>query len=164
MKRINWSKKLQKYQNLTFLNKSISLSFYWKIDYTIDLKNGKIFFYNPIYILLQIKLGKLKRYFDDNFKNKRIHSSKPFVKISILFVSKKNSILRFYVDYCNLLERFHCDYFVLFELSIRFVHWKQIYRIKLEDFFHFENDKAVFSKIIIIAKKNRINKKRLSKL
>ena len=73
-----------------------------KIIYTIFIKKDKEILYGPIYSLIINKLKALRDYFKINLAKGRIYCSESLVNIFILFIKKKDSNLRLYVDYCGL--------------------------------------------------------------
>ncbi len=109
------------------------------MDYTIDLKNGKTFFHDFIYILSQTKLRKLKHYFNDNFKKKCIRPSKSFVEIPILFVFKKNDILRFcinYRDFNRITIKNRYIFLLISEILDHFAKTKYFFKIDIKKVYH----------------------------
>ena len=71
-------------------------------DHAIDLKENMKSSYDFIYSLFENELTILRVYFDKHLKNEFIRFSFFSVEVSILFVKKKNEILRLCVDYRDL--------------------------------------------------------------
>ena len=68
-------------------------------DHPINLLDNKQPFYSSIYNLGQVELEMLKIYIKANLANGFIRPSKSPAGAPILFVQKKDSSLRFYVNY-----------------------------------------------------------------
>ncbi|CAG8777446.1 5533_t:CDS:2 [Cetraspora pellucida] len=68
----------------------------------IDLVPGKQPLWAPIYELSELELGTLKKYIEENLDKGYIRHSKSPVRAPILFVKKKNGLLRLCVDYRGL--------------------------------------------------------------
>ena len=73
-----------------------------KIKYRIDLKSNIQFSFIFIYNLSAIELEFLWKYINKMLNKKWIQSFKSSIEVSILFVSKKNDSLYFYIDYCDI--------------------------------------------------------------
>ena len=71
-------------------------------DHVINLKLGKTALYKPLYNLSETKLATLWDYIDTNLLNNFIKSFKSSAEALILFIKKKDSTLRLYIDYRNL--------------------------------------------------------------
>jgi len=98
-------KKMQNIKNYNniFDSKNVFTFFnYREENYNIDLLSNKIFFYKLLYFFFEKELDILQEYFLKNLILNRIRKFISFVDISILFVSKNNSNLKLYIDYCNL--------------------------------------------------------------
>ena len=93
---------LKKFENFINENKTYELSNHESNDHVINLKSNKKSFYDFIYSLFKVELKILRIYFDKHFKNDFIKSFIFSIDASILFVKKKNEILKFCVDYRNL--------------------------------------------------------------
>ena len=79
------------------------LLFYCLYNHKIQLKdNNKLMLKSKIYQMSIHKLLKIKKYLKKNFKKDFISSSLAFFASSILFVTKLNEELRFYVNYRKL--------------------------------------------------------------
>jgi hypothetical protein len=78
------------------------LLLYYTHNYTIQLKNANSLNnikYSLLYYYLTVKLKEVKRYIIKNLNKGFINTSQaPFVSL-ILFVKKKDSSLRFCIDY-----------------------------------------------------------------
>ena len=74
-------------------------SYYLVVDYKIKLTEGNNLYYNPLYHMTIEELTAVKEYLLENlYKGFIILSNTPFASF-ILFVSKLNRGLRFYIDY-----------------------------------------------------------------
>ena len=71
-------------------------------DHEIELEPGKEPTFGPIYALSEKELSVLREYLEENLKKGFIRESKLLVDYLILFISKKDSKLRLYVDYRKL--------------------------------------------------------------
>jgi hypothetical protein len=72
------------------------------VAYTIDLEARERPLFRPLYNLLVKELVALREYLDQALKNRWIKRSVSEVGTPILFVLKKDSSLRLYVDYRGL--------------------------------------------------------------
>jgi len=75
---------------------------YNKNNYTIDLQFNTELLFKFLYILFEKELAIFRNYLLENQILKRICKSTNCTNISILFVFKKNSIFRLYIDYREL--------------------------------------------------------------
>ena len=71
-------------------------------DCAIDLQEGSQPPFGPIYNLLQAELMELWKYIDKNLAKNFIRHSKSPASVPILFVKKKDDLLRMCVDYQGL--------------------------------------------------------------
>ena len=71
-------------------------------DYKIKLKPGKQPTFGPIYALSEKELGTLRQYLEENIKKGFIKKSQSPAGYPILFIPKKDGILRLYIDYRKL--------------------------------------------------------------
>ena len=102
-------------------------------DHTIDLKSDKIVLYKSLYNLSKTELVMLQDYINTNLLNDFIKSFKLSVRALILFVKKKDSILRLCVDYksLNLVIIKNCYLLSLISESLNHLRWAKIF-IKLD--------------------------------
>ena len=76
--------------------------YYLIVDYKIKLTEGNNLYYSPLYYITIEELIAIKKYLLENlYKGFIIPSNTPFASL-VLFVSKPNGGLRFYVDYRKL--------------------------------------------------------------
>jgi hypothetical protein len=71
-------------------------------DYEIILQEGKQLTFGLIYGLSEKELSTLRDYIKDNLKKGYIRASQLPAGYPIIFVPKKNGVLRLCVDYCKL--------------------------------------------------------------
>ena len=69
--------------------------------------------YRPLYNLSQNKLAKILYYLNNILAKDQIYRSNLLARVSILFISKKNSGLRFYIDCRDLLIVIVKNYYLL---------------------------------------------------
>ena len=93
---------LKKFVEINNEKKIYELSNHESDDHAIDLKKSKKSSYDFIYSLFENELTILRVYLDKHLKNEFIRFSFFSVEASILFVKKKNEILRLCVDYRDL--------------------------------------------------------------
>ncbi len=79
--------------------KVTQLFLHWSYDHKIELKDKNQFSKSWLYLMLNHKLQKIKKYLKKNLKKKFITLSKAFFASSILFIKKKNDNLRFCMNY-----------------------------------------------------------------
>ncbi len=72
------------------------------VDLNIEFQEGKQPLYGPFYPLSSTELEVLQQYLEENLKKRFIQPSKSLTAAPILFVPKKNNILRLYIDYKSL--------------------------------------------------------------
>ena len=96
------SKEIEEFRDLLNNEKVEILFEQKKNDHVIDLLESKKSLFMFLYNLSQTKLTKLRRYLDDALKKSWIRHLISSIKISILFVSKKNEDLRLCVNYKDL--------------------------------------------------------------
>ena len=78
------------------------LLYYLIVDYKIKLIEGNNLYYSPLYYMTTEELIAIKEYLLENlYKGFIILSNTPFAS-PILFVSKLNRGLHFYIDYRKL--------------------------------------------------------------
>ena len=87
-----------------------------------------------VYSLFYLKLMKLKKYLEKNFRKDFINFNNVSFSSSILFVIKFNEEFRFCVDYCkfNVIIKRN-DYFIFFidEILIKFIKCKYITKLNI---------------------------------
>ena len=99
---INISNVLNNFLDIIDEKKIYVLSNYEFDDYAINLKSNKKFPYDFIYFLFENELTILKIYLNKHLKNDFIKLFIFSIETSILFVKKKNEILRLCVNYRSL--------------------------------------------------------------
>ena len=72
------------------------------VDLAIELQDGQEPPYGPLYPLSQAELGVLRQYIQENLGKGFIRPSKSPAAALVLFVPKKDSTLRLYIDYRGL--------------------------------------------------------------
>jgi len=82
--------------------KTTQLPLHQLYDYKIELEDESQFFRSRLYLMLNHKLQKIKKYLEENLKKKFITFSKAFFASSILFVEKKDDSLCFCMNYQKL--------------------------------------------------------------
>ncbi len=82
--------------------KTTQSSLHWSYDYKIELKDESQSSRSWLYLMLNHKLQKIKKYLEENLKKKFITLSKASFTSSILFVEKKDDSLYFCVNYRKL--------------------------------------------------------------
>jgi len=92
---------IKNYNNVFDLKNAFTLFNYKKENYNIDLLLDKELFYELLYSLFEKELDILQKYLLKNLTLSRICKFINFVNASILFVSKSNSSLKLYINYCN---------------------------------------------------------------
>ena len=85
-----------------FFKSTITFFLYDEHDHIIDLMSNKFSFFEFLYIMFQKKLKFFQKYICENFALIRIKYSIVDINTSILFIFKKNEILKFCVNYKNL--------------------------------------------------------------
>ena len=93
---------LKKFVEINNEKKIYELSNHEFDDHAINLKENKKSSYDLIYSLFENELTVLRVYFDKHLKNEFIKFSFFSIEVSILFVKKKNEILRLCVNYRDL--------------------------------------------------------------
>ena len=99
--------------------KTTQLSLHQSYNHKIELEDESQFFRSWLYFMLSYKLQKIKKYLEENLKKKFITLSKAFFASSILFVEKKDSSLRFCMNYQKLnalIKRNHYSIFLINEV------------------------------------------------
>ncbi len=82
--------------------KTTQLSSHRSYDHKIELEDEDQSSRSRLYLMLNHKLQKIKKYLEENLKKKFIIFSKAFFTSSILFVKKKDDSLRFCMNYWKL--------------------------------------------------------------
>ena len=78
------------------------LLYYLVVNYKIELTKGNNLYYNPLYYMTIEELTVIKEYLLENlYKGFIVPSNTPFASL-VLFVSKLNRGLCFYIDYRKL--------------------------------------------------------------
>ena len=95
-------------------------------DHAIDLEPGKITLYKSLYNLTKMKLTILQDYIDINLLNDFIKSFKSSAEALILFIKKKDSILRLCVNYKDLNLVIIKNYYLLSLINKSLNHLKQV--------------------------------------
>ena len=89
---------------------------------------------NQIYFLFYLKLIKLKKYLEKNFKKNFINFNNALFFLLILFIIKFNKKLCFYVNYCKfnvIIERNNYFIFFINETLIKFIECKYITKLNI---------------------------------
>ncbi len=79
--------------------KTTQLLLHQSYDHKIELEDENQSSRSRLYLMLNHKLQKIKKYLEENSKKKFITLSKASFASSILFVEKKDDSLRFYMNY-----------------------------------------------------------------
>jgi len=79
--------------------KIIQLSLHQSYDHKIELEDESQSFKSQLYLMLNYKLQKIKKYLKKNLKKKFITLSKVLFASSILFIEKKDDSLCFCMNY-----------------------------------------------------------------
>jgi len=82
--------------------KTTQLLLHQSYDHKIELEDENQSSRSRLYLMLNHKLQKIKKYLEENSKKKFITLSKASFASSILFVEKKDDSLRFYMNYWKL--------------------------------------------------------------
>ncbi len=118
-------KKLKKKLSIVyhdFLNvfdkeKTTQLFLHWSYDHKIELKDESQSSKSQLYLMLNHKLQKIKKYLEENLKKKFITLSKASFASSILFIEKKDDSLRFCVNYWKLNTLIKRDRYSIFLIN-----------------------------------------------
>ena len=82
--------------------KTTQLFLHWSYDHKIELEDESQSSRSRLYLMLNHKLQKIKKYLEENLKKKFITFSKALFASSILFIKKKDDSLCFCVNYWKL--------------------------------------------------------------
>ena len=82
--------------------KTTQLLLHRSYDHKIELEDENQSSRSWLYLMLNHKLQKIKKYLEENLKKKFITLSKASFASSILFIEKKDDSLRFYMNYWKL--------------------------------------------------------------
>ena len=97
-----FSAEFKSYENC-FDSKNVKILFtYENKNHVIELKLNKELLYDPLYALFEKKFQILRDYLLNNLALNHIREFFNLVKVSILFIFKKNDNLRLCVNYRNL--------------------------------------------------------------
>ena len=127
---LNFHDLLQTFDSITIEN----LSLYCFYDYKINFIDDSHTMRNQVYFLSYLKLMKLKKYLEKNFRKNFINLSNVSFSSSILFVIKFNEKLRFCVDYCKLniiIKRNNYFIFLIDETLTKFIKCKYIIKLNI---------------------------------
>ena len=109
-------------------------------NHAIDLESDKTALYESLYNLNKTELTTLWDYIDINLLNNFIKSFKSFAEALILFIKKKDDILRLYVDYrsLNLVMIKNCYLLSLIDESLNYLEWVKIFtKLDLTSAYHY---------------------------
>ena len=95
-------KKYQEYRDVFSTQKTKLLPEHRPYDLAIQIKENKISPLGPIYSLSALELKTLQEFLEENIKMGIICPSKSPCGALVLFVKKKDRILRLYIDYHDL--------------------------------------------------------------
>jgi hypothetical protein len=90
------------YANVFSTEQAGLLPLYHNLKHRIELENGKMPPFGPIYAFAKKEQQKLRKYFEINLQRGLIRYSRSLAGASILFVPKKNGKLRLCVNYRRL--------------------------------------------------------------
>jgi hypothetical protein len=93
---------LSQYSDVANNNAANTLPEYYRSDYAIDIEEGAIVLYGPLYNLFPQELEVLREYIVEAKRLGWIRDSTSPAGALILFVPKKDRTLRLYVDYRGL--------------------------------------------------------------
>jgi len=135
-------KKLKKKLSIVyhdFLNvfdreKTIQLLLHRSYDHKIELEDESQSSRSWLYFMSSHKLQKIKKYLEENLKNKFITLSKASFASSILFVEKKDDSLRFCMNYRKLnalIKRNHYSILLIDEVLARIQDSKYLTRFNI---------------------------------
>jgi len=114
--------------------KTTQLLSHQSYDHKIELEDENQSSRSRLYFMSSHKLQKIKKYLEENLKNKFIIFSKAFFASSILFVEKKDDSLRFCVNYWKLnalIKRDHYSIFLIDEVLARIQDSKYLTRLNI---------------------------------
>ncbi len=135
-------KKLKKKHSIVyhdFLNvfdreKTTQLFLHWSYDHKIELEDENQSSRSQLYIMLNHKLQKIKKYLEENLKKKFITLSKASFTSSILFVEKKDDSLHFCMNYWKLnalIKRDHYSILLIDEVLARIQDSKYLTQLNI---------------------------------
>ncbi len=93
------SKKYRQYKTLFRKIKDLRLPKYRLQDYEIKLKDGTELKFYCIYLFNNEKFEVFQEYIEKNLKKEYIRPLQSSIEYPILFISKNDSKLQFYIDY-----------------------------------------------------------------
>ncbi len=114
--------------------KTIQLLLHRLYDHKIELEDESQSSRSQLYLMLNHKLQKIKKYLEENLKKKFITLSKASFASSILFVEKKDDSLRFCVNYWKLnalIKRNHYSILLINEVLAWIQDSKYLIRLKI---------------------------------
>ncbi len=114
--------------------KTIQLLLHRLYDHKIELEDESQSSRSQLYLMLNHKLQKIKKYLEKNLKKKFITLSKASFASSILFVEKKDDSLRFCVNYWKLnalIKRNHYSILLINEVLARIQDSKYLIRLNI---------------------------------
>ncbi len=103
-------------------------------DHKIELEDESQSSRSQLYLMLNHKLQKIKKYLEKNLKKKFITFSKASFASSILFVEKKDDSLRFCVNYWKLnalIKRDRYSIFLIDEVLVQIQDSKYLIRLNI---------------------------------
>jgi len=135
-------KKLKKKLSIVyhdFLNvfdreKTTQLFLHWSYDHKIELEDENQSSRSQLYLMLNHKLQKIKKYLEENLKKKFITLSKASFTSSILFVEKKDDSLHFCMNYWKLnalIKRDHYSILLIDEVLARIQDSKYLTQLNI---------------------------------
>jgi len=86
---------------------------HWDQDIAIELEEGKILPFGPIYSLMPLEKEALHSYISENLAKGFIHPSTSSAASPILFIKKLNGSLHLCMDYCGLNAMMRCNQYPL---------------------------------------------------
>ncbi len=94
--------------------KTTQLLLHQSYDHKIKLEDENQSFRSQLYLMLNHKLQKIKKYLEENLKKKFITFSKALFASSILFIKKKDDSLCFCINYWKLNALIKRDHYSIF--------------------------------------------------
>ncbi len=107
---------------------------HWSYDHKIELEDESQSFRSQLYLMLNHKLQKIKKYLEKNLKKKFITFSKALFASSILFVKKKDDSFRFCMNYWKLnalIKRDHYSILLIDEVLAQIQDSKYLTRLNI---------------------------------
>ncbi len=114
--------------------KTTQLFLHWSYDHKIELEDESQSSRSRLYLMLNHKLQKIKKYLEENLKKKFITFSKALFASSILFVKKKDDNLCFCMNYWKLnalIKRNRYSIFLINEVLARIQDSKYLTQLNI---------------------------------